>query len=297
MVPGPGGPHAGGGRVTRATTLAAPRRRVETTAAVTVGAAVLTLYLPVLRDLVGVWLLVPYYSYGFVVPLFSAYLAWDVLEADAHGDEAAQSEPSGFVMMAAGLATLGVGIAAGSLTLRALSLPVVLMGLALATLGAVPARRLAFPIGFLVFMAPLPDGVLPALSLPLQQLAAVVSEHALRLLGVPVTRADLFLVLPSVTLHVTEACNGLRFLFAMIVIATAFAGTTQRYWRGAAVLVVAGVVLAIVANLGRVIGTGIMAELWGARAAMGISHLVWGKVVYGLALVPFVALVLFMRRR
>src|SRR5207248_7357735 len=78
VVPGPGRPHAGGGRVTRATTLAAPRRRVEATAAVTVGAAVFALYLPVLRDLVGVWLQVPYYSYGFVVPLFSAYLAWDV---------------------------------------------------------------------------------------------------------------------------------------------------------------------------------------------------------------------------
>jgi exosortase len=171
------------------------------------------------------------------------------------------------------------------------------MGLTLATLGAAPARRLAFPIGFLVFMAPLPDGVLPALSLPLQRLAAVVSEHGLRLLGVPVTREDLFLVLPSVTLHVTEACNGLRFLFAMIVIATAFAGTTQRRLRGAAVLVVAAIVLAIVANLGRVMGTGVMAELWGARAAMGVPHLVWGKVVYGLALVPFVGLVLFMRRR
>jgi exosortase len=283
--------------VTRATTLAAPRRRMETTAAVTVGAAVLALYLPVLRDLVGVWLQVPYYSYGFLVPLFSTYLIWDVLKADAAHDEATPTEPSGFVMMAAGLATLGVGVAAGSLTLRAVSLPAVLMGLALATLGASTARRLAFPLGFLLFMAPLPDGVLPTLSLPLQQLAAVVSEWTLRRLGVPVTRDDLFLTLPSVTLHVTEACNGLRFLFAMIVIATAFAGTTQRRLHRGAVLVVAASVLAVVANLARVTGTGVMAELWGARAAIGLPHLVWGKIVYGLTLVPFVALVLWMRRR
>jgi exosortase len=270
---------------------------METTAAVTVGAAVLALYLPVLRDLVGVWLQVPYYSYGFLVPLFSTYLIWDVLKADAGHDEATPTEPSGFVMMAAGLATLGVGVAAGSLTLRAVSLPAVLMGLALATLGASTARRLAFPLGFLLFMAPLPDGVLPALSLPLQQLAAVVSEWTLRRLGVPVTRDDLFLTLPSVTLHVTEACNGLRFLFAMIVIATAFAGTTQRRLHRGAVLVVAASVLAVVANLARVTGTGVMAELWGARAAIGLPHLVWGKIVYGLTLVPFVALVLWMRRR
>ena len=44
-------------------------------------------------------------------------------------------------------------------------------------------------------------------------------------------------------------------------------------------------------------GTGVMAELWGASAAMGLPHAVWGKTVYALALVPFVGLVLFMRRR
>jgi hypothetical protein len=30
---------------------------------------------------------------------------------------------------------------------------------------------------------------------------------------------------------------------------------------------------------------------------MGLPHVVWGKVVYAVALVPFVGLVLFMRRR
>ena len=35
----------------------------------------------------------------------------------------------------------------------------------------------------------------------------------------------------------------------------------------------------------------------GARAAIGLPHIVWGKVVYVAALVPFVGLVLIMRRR
>ena len=33
-----------------------------------------------------------------------------------------------------------------------------------------------------------------------------------------------------------------------------------------------------------------------ARAAVGLPHIVWGKVVYAAALVPFAALVLCMRR-
>jgi len=269
--------------------------RLATTAGVALGAAVLALYLPVLRDLVAVWLHVPYYSYGFLVPLFSAYLAWDVRRAGAGAPP--RPEPAGFLITAAGLAALALGGAAGSLTLRALSLPVVLLGLVLATLGAGYARRLTFPIGFLVFMAPLPDRTLPAVSLPLQQLAAFVAEHALRALGASVVRHDLYLRLPSVTLHVTEACNGLRFLLAMLVVGTAFAGTTQRRPLPRAGIVLAALTLAILANLARVTGTGVMAELWGARAALGLPHIVWGKVVYAAALVPFAGLVLIMRRR
>jgi len=282
------------------TSTVAPRRRVETAAAGALGAAALVLYLPVLRDLVVVWRDVPYYSYGFLIPLFSAYLAWDALRTSptATSDEApSRPVPAGFLITAAGLAALGLGVAAGSLTLRALSLPVVLMGLVRALFGAAHARRLAFPIGFLVFMAPLPDGALPALSLPLQQLAAVVAEHALRALGVSVVRHDLFLMLPRVTLHVTEACNGLRFLLAMLVIGAAFAGALRLSPRGRVGLVLTALALAIFANFVRVTGTGVMAEIWGPRAAMGLTHVVWGKAVYAAALVPFAGLVLVLRRR
>ena len=281
----------------------ASRGRADTSGAAVLFAAVLALYVPVFRELCALWLYGTYgtyYSYGFLVPIFSAYLAWDALRADARQHDAAgraELDTGGFVIMAAGLAVLGLGIAVGSLALRTFSLPVVLMGAAVTTLGRALARRLGFPIGFLVFMTPLPDGVLPALSLPLQRFAAVVAEHALRALGISVERDDLFLTLPSVTLHVTEACNGLRFLLAMLVIGAAFAGTTQRHVRRRASVLGAALSIAVVANLARVTGTGVMAELWGARAAIGLPHVVWGKVVYGLALVPFVALVLVMRRR
>jgi exosortase len=281
-------------------TLAAPRRRTDTSAAAVLGVAVIALYVPVLRELFALWLHGTYYSYGFLVPIFSAYLVWDALKEEARGDAAARPselDPGGIAIIAAGLAGLGLGVAAGSLPLRTLSLPVVLMGVAVATLGPGLARRLVFAIGFVVFMTPLPDGMLPAVSLPLQRFAAFVAEHALRALGISVARDDLFLTLPSVTLHVTEACNGLRFLLAMLVIGAAFAGTTQRRPLRRAAIIGIAVTIAIVANLARVTGTGIMAELWGARAVIGLPHVVWGKVVYLAALVPFVGLVLILRRR
>jgi exosortase len=280
------------------TTVVASRRRVETTAVAVLGAAIAVVYLPVLRDLVVVWASVPFYSHGFVVPIFSAYLAWDTLKEALRGDRRLPyPEPAALALTMGGLAVLALGVATTSLTLRALSIPVVLMGLAWALLGPSPARRLAFPIGFLVFMAPLPDRVVAAISPPLQYLAAIVAEHALRALGIPVSRQELFVRIPSVTLHVTEDCTGIRFLLAMLVIGVACAALTQRGALRRAAIVLAALTLAVIGNLARVTGTGVMAELWGARAAMGLPHVVWGKLIYGVMLVPFAGLVLLMRRR
>jgi exosortase len=278
----------------------ASRPRPETIAVAILGAALAALYAPVLRDLVVVWASVPYYSHGFIVPLFSAYVARDTLKDAArrgHDVPAPRPDIASVALTLSGLVVLALGVATASLTLKALSIPLVLMGLARALLGAAPAWRLAFPIGFLVFMAPLPDRAVTAVSPPLQHLAAVVAEHGLRALGIPVTREELFVKIPSVTMHVTEDCTGLRFLLAMLVIGVACAALTQRRaWTRAAIVLIA-LTFALLANLIRVTGTGVLAELWGVRAAMGLPHIVWGKAVYGAMLVPFAGVVLLLRRR
>lgn len=274
--------------------LVARRPRVELAAAA-LGIALVALYAPVLRALVALWAEIPYYSYGFLVPLFSVYLAWDARRELASRPLAPSR--SGLGILAAGLALLVVGMLAGSLTAQTVSLPIVITGALVLTIGPARTRLLAFPLAFLAFMAPLPEHVLPALSLPLQHVAAVVGEWMLWLVGVPVTRDGLYLTLPSVTLHITEACNGLRFLLAMVVVAVAFAGITQTGWRRRALVVAGALATALVANWLRVAGTGIMAQLYGHEAAGGFVHIVWGKIVYAAMLVPFAMLVLALKRR
>jgi exosortase len=255
--------------------------------------ALLALYAPVVRQLAHLWLTVPYYSYGFLVPVFSAYAAWDArhqLAASPVWDR------RWLLLVGAGMLLLAGGHAAGSLTLAALSLPVVLAGFALFALGARGFRAVAFAVGFLVFLAPLPAGAIPAVSLPLQHLAAVGAAWLLPLAGVPATREALFVHLPELTLHVTEACNGLRFLLAMVVLGTAFAWTTQHRPARRAGVIALAIVVAIAANVVRVTGTGILAHYWGPEAAEGMTHIVYGKVVYLGALVPFVLGVARLRR-
>jgi len=55
-------------------------------------------------------------------------------------------------------------------------------------------------------------------------------------------------------------------------------------------------VMALVANLVRVAGTGFIAYHYGAAAASGAAHVVWGKVVYLTMLVPFALGVIALRR-
>jgi exosortase len=272
----------------------ARRPRIELVLAA-LGVALVALYAPALGAVVAVWTQNPYYSYGFLVPLFSLYLAWD-----ARGELARRPlAPSraGLAVTGAGLGLLLAGTRHGSLATQVLSLPIVLAGALVLTLGTARTRALAFPLAFLAVMAPLPDGVVPALSPPLQQVAAVAGEWMLWLVGVPVTRDGLFLRLPSVTLHITEACNGLRFLLAMAVVGVAFAATTQTCW-GRRALVVAGALgAALAANWLRVAGTGMLAELYGPAAVSGVYHVAWGKAVYAGVLVPFAMLVASLKRR
>lgn len=273
--------------------LVGPRPRVELRGAVLV-AALGALYAPVLRALVGRWAEVPYYSYGFLVPVFSLYLAWDARHELARRPRAPSG--AGLGLLVAGLVALGAGALGGSLTIQTLSLPVVTAGALVLLLGRARTRVLAFPLGFLACMAPLPEGAVPALSPTLQHLAAGVSEWILWFLGVPVTRDGLYLALPSVTLHVTEACNGLRFLLAMLVVGVAFAGMTQTAWRHRALVVAGALATALLANWLRIAGTGMLAELYGHEAATGTAHLVWGKLVYAGMLVPFAMLVVALKR-
>lgn len=249
---------------------------------------------PVARDLVAAWARIPYYSYGFAVPLFAAWGVWEA-RRDLYLGAGGPSRLGGGLTVG-GLLVLLAGFAAASLTLQALAIPVLLAGLAVLAVGRQGAVRVAFPLAFLLFMAPLPAAALDAVSLPLQHLAASVAARALPLAGVPAVQDGLLIHLPGATLLVGEACNGLRFLLAMIVLGTAFAWRAGGSAATRAAIVALAVAVAIAANLVRVTGTGWLAYHYGPDAASGFFHLAYGKVVYAAVLVPFLLGVMWLRR-
>jgi exosortase len=267
--------------VTRPVAVARPRARrgfawAPAVAGVTVALALL--YGPVLRDLVRVWLNVPYYSHGFLVAPWSL---WLILSARSRVTaHPFHRDPLGLAIAVGGLAMLAFAHALDSLTLAALSLPVVLGGLGRFALGREGFRPLVFPVASLALMAPLPSSVLPSLSWWLQHLAASFTSVVLTVMDIPFSRDGVFIHLESAIVHISEACNGLRFLMAMLVLGVAFGWAAGRGVADRLFVVGLALAAAIVGNLVRVSGTTVLVHFWGPPAALGLFHNLFGKAVY-----------------
>ncbi len=242
---------------------------------------VVFLYHEVLWGLGSDWNNNPDYSHGFLVPFLSAYFIWERWKALS--DETPSPSIWGIGLLSLGLFSLVVGLIGAELYVQRASLIVVLSGLVLLILGWKYLWLLSFPIGFLIFMIPLPAIVVNAIAFPLQLFAAQTATFCLFSLGIPVLREGNLIMLATTTLEVAEACSGLRSLLSLLALGTVYGYFSQDVMWKRWMLVILSVPIAIVANAFRVSGTGILAHYFGAEAAEGFYHTFEGWLVFVVA--------------
>jgi exosortase len=259
-----------------------------------VGVALALVYAPVLRDLLHVWLTDTYAAHGLLVAPFSAWVV--ISDRERLRGLVKRPRPSGWIALLLGLGILLAGWSVGSCFLEAISAPVLVSGWVLATLGPDHLRTLAFPVGFLLFLAPLPHAAVDVVSLHLQRFAAWFGAQAATLLGVPVYQEGVVIHMASGLLRVAEVCNGLRFMTALVVLTVALAHTVQLRPARQVVLVASAVPLAVLANAIRVATIVVGAHYFGPRAASGLIHHLIGKAVWILTLLPLGLLAWGLRR-
>jgi exosortase len=235
-----------------------------------------------------------YAGHAMFVPLFSVLAAWT--DRDRLRAAAGRGHPAGLAILALGLALLGARHAMQSEVLGGVALAAAVAGAVLWLFGARCLRAAAFPVAFLIMMAPLPRPVIAAVTLQLQAFAAGFAASALRLVGLPVYQTGVYLELPAMTLQVAEACNGLRFLLALIVLTAAFAQVMLSSWQRKMVLVAAAAPIAILANAVRVAVIGVGVHYVGPEAASGTVHNLIGKGVWAITLIPLIALGFWLAR-
>lgn len=245
-------------------------------------AAFALLYAGAIQGMVLDWYHDENYSHGFLIPLVSGYLVWQRLDEL----RAVEFRPTflGLVVALLGIALFLFGMLAGeSFTMR-FSMLVVLAGAILYGYGAGLMKAVAFPFAYLVYMIPLPYILYDAIAFPLKLMVSKYSVAFLKLIGIPVMREGNVINLVSTTLEVADACSGIRSIVSLLALATALAYFSQKGWVKRTILIFSALPIAIFANGVRVIGTGILANRYGAVAAQGFFHEFAGLVIFGVAM-------------
>ena len=256
------------------------RRSVGVAAAVAVCSLVL-LYGRVLARLAQDWLNDSDYSHGMLVAPLAAYFAWTRREEIL----ACPTRPSvvGLIGVIAGLGLLYAGLLGAELFLTRVSLLCVVAGSVLFLSGWQMLRLLAFPIGLLLLMIPLPSIIFNQIAFPLQLLASRVGEVVLETAGVPVLREGNIIRLAHTTLEVAEACSGIRSLVSLLTMGIVYGYLIDPRGGIRTLIALSTIPVAVLTNGARVAGTGLAAHYYGAGAADGFFHTFSGWLIFGTA--------------
>ena len=226
----------------------------------------------------AIWVRSDTYAHGFIVPPIALWLVWrkrSSIAALAPG----HSYLAVALFAGAGCAwLLGELSAANVVSQFALTFMVVLA--VPAVLGWEVARALTFPLLFLFFAVPFGDFAMPKL----MDWTAQVTILGLRLSGIPVHAEGLRFVIPTGSWSVVEACSGVRYLIASVTVGTLFAYLTYHSARRRAIFICVSVAVPIVANWARAYMIVMLGHLSGNKLAVGVDHLVYGWVFFGIVI-------------
>jgi exosortase len=190
---------------------------------------------------------------------------------------------SGLAILLLGCGLHVVGSLSGTLLVSGIALVLTILGTVLYLFGASYVRIAALPVALLILMVPVPSYAVGQISWYLQEGASTISSAVLRLLSVPVYQDGNLLKLPNFVLEVKQACSGSRSIFALLALAVILGFSIERKWWARILLVAAAPLLAVGANIVRIVGTGLIANHWGALAANESLHTAWGILVFVIA--------------
>jgi exosortase len=231
------------------------------------------------------WATDPRYAHGYLVPIFSVALLW-IRRARLDNVELRPSTWGlAFIALGAAVQLSGGYFRQGSV--EGLALLPYLAGIAL-LVGGWPILEWAWlSIGFLAFMIPLPWRVETALGPPLQSIATTASTYSLQTLGFMAFSEGNIIQLNEARIGVADACSGLSMLITFIALSTAAALVVKRPLLDKIVLVASSIPVALLANIIRIVATGILHNTVGAHAATTFYHDLAGWIMIPLALLLY----------
>ncbi|MDT8997945.1 exosortase A [Paucibacter sp. APW11] len=227
-------------------------------------------------DMFEIWMRSETFAHAFVVPPISIWLIW------RNRAEWLQQAPRlwwpGLLLLAAGaLAWMAAWLGSANVVMQ-FSFVFMLIAVLLASFGPAVCKAFAFALGFLFFAVPAGEFMLPTL----MSLTADFTVVALRFTGIPVYREGLSFVIPSGSWSVVEACSGIRYLIASVMVGTLFAYLNFNSLRRRMVFIAVATFLPLLANWVRAYLIVMIGHLSNNQLATGVDHIVYGWVFFGI---------------
>jgi exosortase len=238
-------------------------------------------YYDTLSWLVGSWINNEYYSQGFLVPVISGYLIWN-LRKELAIIEKKQSQ-TGLAVLAIGILLQAIGVLWSIRFISGISLLVTVYGMILYLFGWEVMKKISFPLLFLVLMIPLPlaDIIAP----PTQTLSAIGTLNVAKLAGMPVEREGLVLKIPEGSFEVAYACSGLNSIISLLTIAVIYAYILEGGMIMKLTIIISSIPLALAGNIMRITSVLVVANKYGQETALNYFHEVSSLLLFCVVLV------------
>lgn len=253
---------------------------VDVVAATSLLIGFLALYVPSYLDLAReVW---PTDEQGHG-PIILAVSLW-LLFGKRHELAALEPRPSpvlGGALLCFGLLLYVFGRSQSVLLFEVGSQIPVLVALVLLFSGKRGLRLTWFPLFFMLFMVPLPEVLVSAVTAPLKSAVSAVAAELLYALGYPIARAGVILSVGQYQLLVADACAGLNSMFTLEALGLLYMNL-MRYTSALrnTLLAVLVIPIAFAANIVRVLILVLVTYYFGDEAGQGFVHGFAGMVLF-----------------
>jgi exosortase A len=238
----------------------------------------LLVYFPTAHSIVAIWNRSETFAHGYIILPISLWLIWQ-RRRTLENMTVAPFWPAFVLLAACGFGWLLADLGDVQIV-RQYAFVAMLPLTALAILGQRIARTIAFALVFILFAVPFGEIFID----PLIGVTANFTVDALRWTGIPVLREGNSFTIPSGNWSVVEACSGVRYLISSFTLGCLYAYLTYRSrWRQA-LFVLLSALVPIAANGARAYMIVMMGHLSGMTMAVGVDHLIYGWVFFGIVM-------------
>jgi exosortase len=259
-----------------------------------IGVAFVLLTWPVWRWLWAEWMDNSYYSHGVLIGPVALYLGWRRLQLDkAWHWQMTKGDSRGLLLLAISLGLYLYFVNQKAYYMAAFALIGLLVGLICVFSGLAVVRKLAFPLGYLLLMVPLP--FIERSTLPLALFTGVCSGALVQFLGLDITVVGNAITLPNADLVIGSQCSGVNSIIALTSLNTLTAYLVVGPLWGRLALVALAIPIAVVGNIVRVANLLFVARYYGAEAAFLFYHDYSGIVFFVLVLLLLIPLTRLLR--